>query len=63
MPLHLFVAARGSKRDFSERGIQGLVLCVEVGAERAGESVAESVKQRVRTDRSVPDALKDIANG
>ena len=60
MPPHKFDAARGSKRDFSERGIQGLVSPVGAGAERTGRMQVERARQRVRTDRSVPDALKDI---
>ena len=62
MPPHLFVVARGSKRDFSERGTQGLVLSVGAGAERTCRKVVERTKQRVRVERSVPDALKDIVS-
>ena len=60
MPPQGFDAARGSKRELSERGIQGLVFAVGAGAERTGRAIAESARQRVRVDRSVPDALKDI---
>lgn len=57
---HWFAAALGSKRDLKERGIQGLVFPIGAGAEWAGRMVAERARQRARTDRSVPDALKDI---
>ena len=57
---HWFAAARGSKRDFSERGIQGMVFPIGAGAEWAGRMVAKKARQRVRMDRSVPDALKGI---
>ena len=56
MPPHLFAAARGSNRDFNERGIQGLVFSVRAGAEWTGKMMAESTTQNVRIDRSVPDA-------
>ena len=62
MPSQRFAAARGSNSDFSERGIQGLVFLVGAGAERTGRMLAKSARQRVRRDRSVLDALKDIVN-
>ena len=56
-PIPLQVAARGSKRDLSERGIQGLEVSAWVGAERTGEMAVERARQRERTDLSVPDAV------
>lgn len=38
-----------------------MVLPIGAGAACAGRMVAERVRQRVRSDRSVPDALEDIA--
>lgn len=55
-PMPLQLGARGSKRDLSERGIQGLELWAWVGAERTGVMVVEKARQRERTDFSVPDA-------
>ena len=55
VPLHVG-ASRGSKRDLSERGIQGLEVSAWVGAERTGVMVVERARQRERTDLSVPDA-------
>lgn len=54
-PAPLHVAARGSKRDLSERGIHRLEVSERVGAERTGAMV-ERARQRERTDLSVPDA-------
>ena len=60
-PTPLHVASWRSKRDFSERGIQGLAVSARVGAERTGATVVERARQRERTDLSVPDAtLGDI---
>ena len=44
MPPHRFDAARGSRREFRERGINGLVFSLEQGAERVGKMVAKSVR-------------------
>ena len=57
-PTPLHVGARGSKRDLSERGTQGLDVWAWVGAERTG-AMAERARQRERTDLSVPDAKYD----
>ena len=59
MPEPLHVACRGSKRDLSERGIQGLEVAAWVGAERTGVMVVERARQRERTDLSVPDAARE----
>lgn len=56
IPTPLHVGARGSKRDLSERGIQGVAASAWVGAERTGAMVVERARQRERTDLSVPDA-------
>ena len=55
-PTPSHVAARGSKRDLSEREIQGLDVWAWVGAERAGVILVERARHRERTDLSVPDA-------
>ncbi len=55
-PTPSHVAARGSKRDLSERGIQGLDVWAWVGAERAGVILVDRARHRERTDLSVPDA-------